>query len=187
MDLGKRFDRLTEVALDASSIIYMLKAGFLGLLGHTIRLVTIEAIREETGWTHPQLVVRPEPSGDRTDRGSAGGADWDAALGGDRERFVASNDERLLRFASASGLPVVSDDRELLQAAARRGMDHYNSLMMLLFLRYRERIDEEWYEEAYGHLMREGRYSSEVLSRFRSFCEELRVSAPPGARSEPPT
>lgn len=173
MDLGKRFDRLTEAALDASSIIYMLKAGFLGLLGHTIQLVTIEAIREETGWSHPQIVVRREPP---VPEGSSGG----------RHLADLPNDERLLRFAEASGVPLVSDDRELLRTASERGLDYYNSLMMLLFLRYRRRIDEEWYEEAYGHLTEEGRYSPAIVERFRSFCEELGVPFPGTSRSEPP-
>jgi hypothetical protein len=58
--------------------------------------------------------------------------------------------------------------------------------MMLLFLRHRRRIDEAWYEEAYGHLMSEGRYSPAVVTRFRLHCRELGIPTPPGPRSEPP-
>ncbi len=137
----------------------MLKAGFLGLLGHTIRLLTIDAIRDETGWQPPEVEIRPEPA---LDCGGPGpGAD------------EPSNDERLLRFAVAFGLPVISEDRGLLEEAGRRGLDYYNSLMMLLLLRYRGRIDEDWYTEARNRLVSIGRYSDEVLRRFDALSREL--------------
>jgi hypothetical protein len=152
-----RLRSLTEAAVDASSIIYMLKAGFLGLLGHTIRLVTIEAVRDETGWRPPEVEVRREPALDP-------GLPGPGAL---------SNDERLLRFAADSGLPVISEDRGLLEEAGRRGLDYYNSLMMLLLLRHRGRIDDAWYVEARDRLLSVGRYSDEIVRRYEGFAREL--------------
>lgn len=166
MGIREEFDALTEAAVDASSIIYMLKAGFLGLLGHTIRLVTIEAIRDETGWQPPEVEVRREPGLEhRIPPPGPGGP------GPGTETL--SNDERLLRFAALSRLPVVSEDRELLEAAGRRGINYYNSLMMLLLLRYRERIDQGWYAEARDRLLSIGRYGEEVLRRYDEISRDL--------------
>lgn len=148
----------------------MLKAGFLGLLGHTIRLVTIEVIRAETGWQPPEVEVRREPPREH------GGAD----PGADPGTGAPSNDDRLLRFAANSHLPVVSEDRRLLEEAGRRGLDHYNSLMMLLLLRYRSRIDDEWYAEARDRLLELGRYSEAVLRRFDGYSRQLGLASEVG-------
>lgn len=166
MGIREEFDALTGAAVDASSIIYMLKAGFLGLLGHTIRLVTIEAIRDETGWQPPEVEVRWEPSLKHGEPGVC-------PPGPGPEAEALSNDERLLRFAAASRLPVVSEDRGLLEEAEGRGIDYYNSLMMLLLLRYRKRIDDQWYAEARDRLLSIGRYGGEIERRYEGFAREL--------------
>lgn len=137
----------------------MLKGGFLGLLGHTVRLLTIDVIREETGWQPPEVEVRREPA---LEAGGAGPGVEEP-----------SNDERLLRFAAAFGLPVISEDRGLLEEAGRRGLDYYNSLMMLLLLRYRGRIDEGWYAEARNRLLSIGRYGDEILRQYDELSREL--------------
>ena len=148
-NVSDRFADLTEAVIDASSIIYMLKAGFLGLLGSTIGLKTIPSVFAETGWPSLPVTVADEDDDDRP------------------------NDEKLLDFAVRSTLPVISDDRALLLAAERNGLDYYNSLMMLAFVRYRRRIDEAWYDEAFGRLLEIGRYNDEILGRFDEIANSL--------------
>jgi hypothetical protein len=148
----ERFDRLQEAAIDASSIIYMLKAGFLGLLGTTITLKSVPEVVAETGW--PSLPV--------------------TVVSSDRPP-VPSNDQRLLDFAEESGLPVISEDRAILRAAEAEGLDYYNSLMMLAFLRYRGRLDEQWYEEAKARLLEVARYGRDVIERFEAIEGELGI------------
>ncbi len=144
-----RFAHLTEAAIDASSMIYMLKAGFLGLLGSTISLKTIPSVFDETGWPSLPVIVLEEETDDRP------------------------NDEKLLDFAVRSALPFISEDRALLLAAGRSGLDYYNSLMMLAFLRHRGRIDEAWYDEALGRILTIGRYDDDVLRRFDEISSSL--------------
>lgn len=169
MNRRERFDRLKEAAIDASSIIYMLKAGYLGLLGSTITLRSVPEIVAETGW--PGLPVtlvsidrRPGPASPA--RSASGSPPQGAAV---------SNDELLLTFAKEAGLPVVSEDRAILRAAEDEGLDYYNSLMMLAFLRYRGRIDQQWYEEAKARLLDVARYGADVLAKFETIAVELGI------------
>ncbi len=154
VELRRCFDGLRGAAVDASSIIYMVKAGFFGLLGHTIRLLTIEPILKETGWKGLDIeIIATTPSESDDER--------------------VDNDTRLFDFAGRQALPLISDDRELLERAAEAGMEHYNSLMMLLFLKYRGRIDDEWFHESLGHLLSLGRYGDDVLRRFETIMSDL--------------
>lgn len=164
MSLRERFDELQEAVIDASSMIYMLKAGFLGLLGSTITLKTVPEVAAETGW--PSLPVAIVDSGQSSLPERPSGAE---------NARESTNDRRLLTLAVESGLPLISEDRALLIAAGVEGLDHYNSLMMLAFLRYRGRIDEAWFDESRERLLGVARYSEEVLSRFREIQGELGV------------
>mgnify|MGYP006305228423 CR=1 FL=1 len=153
MTLRHRFDVIEEAAIDASSMIYMLKSGFLGLLGSTITLVSIPPVIAETGWNELPVTVNEGPEVPKE----------------------ASNDERLLAFAVGRRLPLISEDRALLTGAEEAGLDYYNSLMMLALLRYRERLDDSWFREARGRLLGIARYGSEVIKRFDDHCEELGI------------
>lgn len=133
----------------------MLKAGFLGVLGSTITLKSVPEVVAETGWpTLPVTVVSTE---------------------GDAGPGLKSNDHRLLEFAGEAGLPVISEDREILRGAEAQGLDYYNSLMMLAFLRYRERLDRQWYEEAKERLLKIAHYGKDVIERFAVIETELGV------------
>jgi hypothetical protein len=158
MSVAERFDALREAVIDASSIIYMLKSGFLGLLGSTLTLKTLPEVAAETGW--PVLPVTVVGSGAEAPGGLS-------ALTG------LSNDERLLDLAATTELPLISEDRALLRAAGEEGLEYYNSLMMLAFLQYRGRIDPAWFEESLRRLLEVARYGEDVLARFREIRREL--------------
>lgn len=111
-----RFDRLSEAAIDASSLIYCKKAGFLEVLAGRVNLFTLENILAETGFEVPGLVFFPAPPGQST------------------------NDESLFRFALEKKLPLISEDKKLLSGAKKRGHLYYNSLMMLFYLLYKRNI-----------------------------------------------
>ncbi|MCG8479883.1 MAG: hypothetical protein MI724_12360 [Spirochaetales bacterium] len=197
VSIAHRFTRLAEAAIDASSMIYMLKAGFLGLLGGTLTLKTIPSIFAETQWPalpvtvvdghseahtsepRPGALLRRAPPAEGADEANSpvareaderGAAFRAPTHSGADER---PNDEQLLHFAVGASLPLISDDRALLLAAAHLGLEYYNSLMMLAFLRYRGRIDEAWHDEALGRLLEIGRYGEDVLRRFEAISRVL--------------
>ncbi|MFP4330297.1 MAG: hypothetical protein ACLFP6_06245 [Spirochaetaceae bacterium] len=147
-----RFTALREAAIDTSSLIYMLKAGFLGLLAGVVTLRTVEEVVQESGW--PSLPVVVDHPGAR------------------REEEV-DTDALLLNFAVNRRLPLISEDRALLLKAGEAGLEYYNSLMMLALLRYRGRIDTAWYTEAKSHLLEVARYGDEILRRYAGICELL--------------
>ena len=165
MSIRKRFDDLTQAVIDASSMIYMIKAGFLGTLGHALRLVTIPPVLEETGWYGVEVEIVQGGDDDHTTPLSV---DTKVPTSG-----ISHNDRLLLEYARNVPLPLISDDRKLLEAAHRLGLVHYNSLMMLLFLKYRRRIDAVRYRELFDRLIALGRYSDDILDRFKDFVAEI--------------
>ncbi|MFP4383308.1 MAG: hypothetical protein ACLFSE_04635 [Spirochaetia bacterium] len=135
------FTGIGRCAADASSIIYMLKAGFLGFAGVEVDLFTVPEIFNEVGWPElPLTVVTLEnaPEGE-------------------------SNDYLLLRLAEENSLAVLSEDKKLLLEAEKRGLKYYNSLMLLIFLRYRDRIIDDDYRELRERLLLTARYSRDVI------------------------
>ncbi|MFP4534335.1 MAG: hypothetical protein ACLFNP_01340 [Spirochaetaceae bacterium] len=177
MNRRERFDRLEEAAIDASSIIYMLKAGFLGLLASTITLKSVPEVVGETGWPSLPITVvstegstRSEPRIRSPEGTPAPGVDEITGAPGEP---IQSNDQRLLAFAEEAALPVISEDRAILRAAEEAGLDYYNSLMMLAFLRYRGRLNLQWYEEAKDRLLEVARYGRDVLQLFEEIEAEL--------------
>ena len=180
--IAHRFAALEEAAIDASSMIYMLKTGFLGLLGATITLKTIPSIFAETHWPALPVTVVEEDSVAAAEEAAQATSPLDREPDERGGAFHASmrsegderpNDEQLLHFAVGASLPLISDDRALLLAAADHGLEHYNSLMMLAFLRYRGRIDDAWYDEALGRLSEIGRYGEDILRRFEAISRAL--------------
>ena len=155
--IAHRFTRLAEAAIDASSVIYVLKAGFLRLLGATVTLRTVRSVFAETQW--PSLPVTGVADAVEV-------RDTVSRFPAPPETDRRPNDTRLLDFAVASSLPRISDDKTLLVAAKEQGLEYYNSLMMLALLRYRGRIDEVWYGEAFARLLKISRYGEDVLRRF---------------------
>lgn len=175
MSVAERFDELREAAIDASSIIYMLKAGFLGLLGSTITLKTLPEVAAETGWPAlPISLVGPAP-GDPDSEGTRSSMRDCSPIGygSGGSASAPSNDERLLAFAFEASLPLISEDRALLRAAGEAHLEYYNSLMMLAMLRYRGRIDDAWFEESKERLLSVARYGEDVLRKYRGIEGEL--------------
>lgn len=135
-----QFDKLTEAVIDASSCIYLEKAGCLPLLANTLHLTTLPAISEEIGFPLPGITITPY----RTQ--------------------ATTNDLALLDFAAAQNRPLISEDKKLLQRAAKKGLPYYNALMMLIFLYYKEKINSNEYRLFKTKLLQTARYSEKVIT-----------------------
>lgn len=118
-----RFDRLSSLLIDTSSLIQIEKAGFLLLLARWTRLYTLRQVQEEylNGSLSKSFPGMVQLLGE-------------SAHDGDPPR---STDTALLATAHTLRLPLVSEDRKLLLKADSLGMKYYNALMMLEFLYYR--------------------------------------------------
>lgn len=134
---------IQRISIDASSIIYMLKTGILGYMAAETELVASADVIAEVGW--PRLPVRAYPV--------------------DEEM---SNDDTVIYIAGTLGIPVVSEDLEILTEAEERGFSRYNTLMMLNYLILKKRIRSADYDEYLHRLKEISRYSREVLEYGRA-------------------
>lgn len=155
---------LERAAVDASSIIYMLKAGFFGYVAAELTLYTVGPVAREVGW--PELPVRI------ADLRRGGEVPWTPETIDVAEAFVGrgkhGNDELLLELGAARGLPVVSEDRRVHERAEELGLAHYNAPLMLALASARGRIDEDARAEYFAELSRIGRYGTGVLAFARA-------------------
>jgi hypothetical protein len=144
----EQFQRLDAGIIDASSIIYASKVGVLPCLSRTIRLFsTPEAIAEA-------------------------GED---ALGVSRldcHAPLVSNDSKLIVCASRFEFAIISEDRQILAAARREGISHFNTLMMLNFLLFVEALDARTYGHYLEKLKQIAWYSPEIWK----FGEDIRAA-----------
>lgn len=127
-----------EISIDASSIIYMLKTGILGYVSAVMDLLASPGVIEEVGW--PRLPVRKIPVG-----GSL------------------TNDDTVLFLAEQRGIPLISEDMEILEKARKKGIPYFNTLMILNYLLFRKRVSSAEYSVYLNRLTEVSRYSRDVL------------------------
>ena len=111
------FQTLSRALIDASSIIYMHKVGFLTELANTVNLYSPPEIIAETGFH--DLNITPVAC----------------------TLNSLSNDQKLITAALELRRPVISEDKNILLHMRRANLPYFNSLMMLNFLLFRNRID----------------------------------------------
>lgn len=134
----KQFFELNKALIDASSIIYLDKAGFLQQLSETISLITIQEIISETALPDHQIHIISSPV------------------------LHLSNYQKLLSLALEQKLPIISEDRKILKALENANMPFFNSLMMLLFLFYKKDFTIAEFLYFKNHLKSVARYSEKI-------------------------
>jgi hypothetical protein len=135
-----QFCNLRKALIDASSIIYMDEGGFLAKVARAVELHAPEEILEETGLK--AVPVGPIP-----------------ATG---EKIA--NDQKLIDRAISKQLPVISEDRKILQALDREKIPYLNALMMLNFLLFKGDISFEQHGAFFQRLTGCSWYSDRVLA-----------------------
>ncbi len=133
------FQYLYSAMIDASSIIYMQKAGFLNLVMQNLELASLPEILKETGFEI--RTIKCLKSADAFD----------------------SNDRKLVETAQRYYLPVISEDKKILKRAGSEGLPYYNSLMMLNFLYFKEAIDIVQYNKFLKRLKSFARYNEIIF------------------------
>lgn len=144
------FTTLNKAAIDACSLIYLIKAGLLGSLGAALSLISVEEVIKETGWNH--LPVESIAS----------------------NKTIDSNDEKLIDLAISRKLPVISDDKEVLEATSQKGLPHYNSLMMLNYLFFKNRVSEDEYSEYESRIIEAAHYTPFILDYSRNVFTQIK-------------
>jgi hypothetical protein len=138
-EVFEQYRLLKRAFIDASSIIYMRKAGFLEALAAAVELHAPQEILAETGFD--DLPVRLAVPSEK----------------------AASNDSKLISCALKTRWPVISEDRKILLHMKREGIPYFNALMMLNYLLFTARVDAEEHARRFERLMRHARYGRDVL------------------------
>ena len=150
------FDALEAAAIDASSIIYMLKAGYLDDLAAEIRLFSPGPVISETGYD--DLPVKP------------------VAGINDAASDATSNDRLLVAYSLAHQIALISEDKKILMEIKRARRPYFNSLMMLNFLLFRNRISAGEHRVYFRRLANFAWYSPAVLAFSKSIFTAIRVT-----------
>ena len=138
-EILQAFEGLKKALIDTSSIIYIQKAGYLDVLNQTIDLNTIPEVISETKAciTGIKLIQAPNLP-------------------------ALSTDQKLIICAQENRLAMISEDKGILTAMRKAGFDYYNALMVLNFMLYKKRIDDNRYRQYYRNLRTFARYSADV-------------------------
>ncbi|MGB5746303.1 MAG: hypothetical protein WBM69_04930 [Desulfobacterales bacterium] len=135
----RAFEQLKKALIDASSIIYSQKAGFFSILSRTIQLYSIPEVISETEKQVPGVVLL-QHSGSPS----------------------LSTDQKLISCALENKLAMISEDKSILRAMHSAEAPYYNALMMLNFLLFSHKIDDDSYRRYYSALENFARYSETV-------------------------
>ena len=145
-----QFGTLDTAVIDASSIIYMRKAGYLNKLAAEIRLCSPKPVISETGYDH--LPIRPVAS----------------------MEDAQSNDQLVVAYSQAYQLPVISEDKKILMQIKRARRPYFNSLMMLNFLLFHHKISVQDHRVYYRRLAGFAWYSPAVLAYSKTIFTAIR-------------
>lgn len=134
-----QFRRFSKALIDASSIIYMQKAGFFMELASSLNLYSLQEILAETGFGDLKI-----------------------------NRLACNstslpNDQKFIACALVHRFPVISEDKKILSHMKKEKIPYFNALMMLNFLLFRERISVKSYSMYFERLKHFAWYSSYVL------------------------
>jgi hypothetical protein len=130
---------ISEISIDASSMIYLLKIGLLGSVSAEITLLATQGVIDEVQWPRLPVTSCQIHSNELT------------------------NDESVVRLAEIRKISVLSEDQEVLLNARSRGLNHYNTLMILNYLFLKMRISGDEYDLYLERLKEISFYSKSVL------------------------
>jgi hypothetical protein len=132
-----QFDTLSSAVIDSSSIIYLQKINVLSKVIGMLKLHTVENVISECDFEIPKIIIIESTVGDTTDK-------------------------QIVDSSKALALPVISDDFSILQKVSMNNLPHYNSLMILNFVLYKNDISTDEYIDYLFELKQIARYSSFV-------------------------
>ena len=133
-----QFGLLQKAMIDASSIIYARKAGFISILKDNLELITI-----------PEVIAEAGDDADEISPIHCSGT-------------TKTVDDKFVQCALQNDLPVISEDKKILNLLKKTHLPYFNVLMMLNFLSYIDAIDREQYTAYYRALQKFAWYSPQI-------------------------
>ncbi len=124
--------------IDTSTLIYLDKLGLIALTADSFNLYVIEPVAKEFGKPLPGAIKHLSCSGEVTDT-------------------------MICKAAAENGLPVISEDKQVLMTARKKGLVHFNCLMLLLTLFHNELISVDRLDQLLSELKKVARYSGKIF------------------------
>ncbi len=133
------FERLRTLLIDASSIIYTVKAGCFEDLADCLDLYCPARILEEAGYQ--DLKIRPLIIG----------------------QPALSADESLVWWARRLNWPVLTEDLGVIRQLAKQRTPYFNALIMLEFLFFKSQIGPDQYADCLRRLLENAWYGPNIV------------------------
>jgi hypothetical protein len=138
-NVAMEFHALQNALIDASSIIYMKKAGYFTAVAKSVKLYSPRKVILEVGEKEPSISpLDPVDSG-------------------------LQADESLVESAFRLNWPVITEDLGIIRQLKKRQIRYFNALMMLEYLWYKQRISPSEYDGYLDKLLACAWYGSEVI------------------------
>jgi len=142
------FNHMRQAVIDTSALIVLQKLEILELLAQALKLKTIAEVKAEFG---SELPVAISLLDDFPPHG----------LPADYQRLIT--DRKLVAQAIARRHPLIAEDRRILKAGDEAGLPVYVTLVMVVFLVYRQMLDQSGYDHCRRRLATEYNYAPAVL------------------------
>ena len=137
-----QFRRLQVALVDASSIIYMVKAGFFELAAANLEFHSTQQVIEETGYQNLRV--------------------------GTLAAIALPPDRSLLHYAERLKWPVITEDKGIIKDLQVKQLPFFNALLVLEYLSFRKLIVPEDYSRCSIQLLACARYGLEIIEFARA-------------------
>lgn len=144
------FESLRSAVIDASSIIYMQKAGFLPTAMKYIQMHAPQDVINETGFACLSMIQHKVDS-------------------------CITADQKVVFLAQKLLVPVISEDKAVLNNAFHKNLQYYNSIMVLNYLLYKRFVTKEDFDIYKNKMLEFARYSKFVVSYAETVTNEIIV------------
>ena len=140
----QQFSSLRNAVIDSSSIIYLSKINVLDTLSTSLSLWTVNDVIKECGISTHYIQIISEPTS-------------------------LSADQQLINLTLSKKFPVISEDFKILSAVSKTDIPYFNSLMMISYLLFMQKISKNEFLHYRENLIQFARYNDFVWN----FGEEL--------------
>ncbi len=143
------FQSLNKVLIDTSSIIYIIKTGFWALLTESIAVYTIPSVIQELGYPVQQINLL------------------------ENSIEAESTDSELVCQGIKLNLAILTEDKKIHSLARLHQLPHFNTLMILLYLLCKKKINQSTYHSLYAQLLSHAWYSQRVIDYSAAILNEI--------------
>jgi len=132
------FNKLKKIIIDTSSIIYFQRINIWENVSEVVTIFTIPEILKEYGYPLPDINII------------------------ESKNIQGDNDRKLIFQASKFKIPLVSEDKKILREMKKRNIPFFNTLMILNFLYFKNKINNREYVFYLEELKNIAFYNEEV-------------------------